>query len=201
MHFYVAVFSAGTGVEILINVVAAIALYMKGCRGLLLPWIFVNSVTFVIFCCTLLVPLAILWFFLVKNMIEIFRNDFNKTSPPPPLPTPMPPSNYPGCYPNNQGIPMEQLASPMPAPATYEPSYEYAPQPSQQWQPQEIPPSYELSQARHGASAAAQPNRNRSEETMPFIRTVKGSKPAMTPSRKPKARAATAEVAASKKPK
>ena len=29
MHFYVAVFSAGTGVEILINMVAAIALYMK----------------------------------------------------------------------------------------------------------------------------------------------------------------------------
>lgn len=46
----------------------------QGCRGLLLPWIFVNGVTFVIFCCTLLVPLAILWFFLVKNMIEIFRD-------------------------------------------------------------------------------------------------------------------------------
>ena len=30
-----------------------------------------NGVTFVIFCCTLLVPLAILWFFLVKNMVEI----------------------------------------------------------------------------------------------------------------------------------
>ena len=41
----------------------------------MLPWIFVNSVTFVIFCCTLLVPLAILWFFLVKNMIEIFREE------------------------------------------------------------------------------------------------------------------------------
>ena len=40
----------------------------------MLPWIFVNGVTFVIFCCTLLVPLAILWFFLVKNMIEIFRD-------------------------------------------------------------------------------------------------------------------------------
>ena len=31
MHFYVAVFSAGTGVEILLNMVAAIALYMKVC--------------------------------------------------------------------------------------------------------------------------------------------------------------------------
>ena len=39
----------------------------------MLPWIFVNGVTFVIFCCTLLVPLAILWFFLVKNMVEIYR--------------------------------------------------------------------------------------------------------------------------------
>ena len=29
MHFYVAVFSAGTAVELLINMVAAIALYMK----------------------------------------------------------------------------------------------------------------------------------------------------------------------------
>ena len=99
MHFYVAVFSAGTAVELLINMVAAIALYMKvqkdqpamysrshlhvcachycfqGCRGLLLPWIFVNGVTFVIFCCTLLVPLAILWFFLVKNMVEIYREE------------------------------------------------------------------------------------------------------------------------------
>ena len=40
----------------------------------MLPWIFVNGVTFVIFCCTLLVPLAILWFFLVKNMVEIYRD-------------------------------------------------------------------------------------------------------------------------------
>ena len=38
-----------------------------------MPWIVVNFVTFVIFCCTLLVPLAILWYFLVRNMIEIFR--------------------------------------------------------------------------------------------------------------------------------
>ena len=45
----------------------------QACRGLLLPWIFVNGVTFVIFCITLLVPLAILWFFLVKNMMEIYR--------------------------------------------------------------------------------------------------------------------------------
>ena len=32
MHFYVAVFSAGTGVEILLNMVAAITLYMKVCN-------------------------------------------------------------------------------------------------------------------------------------------------------------------------
>ena len=32
MHFYVAGFSAGTAVEILINMVAAIALYMKVCN-------------------------------------------------------------------------------------------------------------------------------------------------------------------------
>ena len=43
----------------------------------MLPWIFVNGVTFVIFCCTLLVPLAILWFFLVKNMVEIYREGGN----------------------------------------------------------------------------------------------------------------------------
>ena len=32
MHLYVAVFSAGTGVEILLNMVAAITLYMKVCN-------------------------------------------------------------------------------------------------------------------------------------------------------------------------
>ena len=46
----------------------------------MLPWIFVNGVTFVIFCCTLLVPLAILWFFLVKNMVEIYREGRRRMS-------------------------------------------------------------------------------------------------------------------------
>ena len=46
----------------------------------MLPWIFVNGVTFVIFCCTLLVPLAILWFFLVKNMVEIYREGKRRIS-------------------------------------------------------------------------------------------------------------------------
>lgn len=39
MHFYVAVFSAGTGVEILINMVAAIALYMKVSLILVAPYL------------------------------------------------------------------------------------------------------------------------------------------------------------------
>jgi len=167
----------------------------------------VNGVTFVIFCITLLVPLAILWFFLVKNMIEIYRNDFNKPSPPP-TPTPMTHNNYPGCYPHNQGMPMEELASPMPAPAASDPSYGFAPPPPQHWQPQEMarsqndgfkPPSYDVSQARHGTAAGAEPNRNRngSEKAAPS----KGSRAAMPPSKKPKARAATAEAGASKKPK
>jgi len=196
MHFYVAVFSAGTAVELLINMVAAIALYMKGCRGLLLPWIFVNGVTFVIFCCTLLVPLAILWFFLVKNMVEIYRNDFNKTSipPPTPLPNPMPPANYPGCFPHNQGMPMEELASQMPAPAECEPG----PQPTQQWLPQQPqPPSYEVSQARHGAGAEPNRNRNRPGKTAPS----NGPKTSKPPSKIPKVREAAADKNASKKPK
>ena len=105
-------------------------------------------------------------------------------------------------------MPMEQLASPMPAPAAYDPAYGFAPQPPpQHWQPQEIarqhPPSYELSQARHGPATGAEPirNGNRSEKTA----TSKGSRVAMPPSKKPKARAATAAAAAdavaSKKPK
>ena len=101
-----------------------------------------------------------------------------------------------------QGMPMEQLASQMPASAACDPSYENdEAQPPQQWLPQQPqPPSYEVSQARHGTTAAgAEPNRNRNrpEKTVPS----KGSRAAMPPSKKPKARAATAEAAASKKPK
>lgn len=37
-----------------------------------------------------------------------------------------------------QGMPMEELASPMPAPAASDPSYGFAPPPPQHWQPQEM---------------------------------------------------------------
>ena len=105
-------------------------------------------------------------------------------------------------------MPMAQLASPMPAPSANDPAYDLAPQPPpQHWEPQEMarqhPPSYEVSQARHGPGPAvgAEPNRNRdrSEKTA----TSKGSRVAMPPSKKPKARAATAaaDAVASKKPK
>ena len=100
-----------------------------------------------------------------------------------------------------QGMPMEQLASQMPASAACDPSYENGEaQPPQQWLPQQPqPPSYEVSQARHVA-AAAEPNRNRnrSEKAAPS----KGPRTSKPPSKKPKVReAAAADKIASKKPK
>ena len=107
-------------------------------------------------------------------------------------------------------MPMEQLASPMPAPAASDPAYGFAPQPPpQHWQPQEIarqhPPSYEVSQARHGPGPAAGAEQNRNGNRSEKTATSRGSRVAMPPSKKPKARAATAAAAAdavaSKKPK
>ena len=99
-----------------------------------------------------------------------------------------------------QGMPMEQLASQMPASAACDPSYENdEAQPPQQWLPQQPqPPSYEVSQARHGAAAEPSRNRNRSEKTAPS----KGPRTSKPPSKKPKVReAAATDKMTSKKPK
>ena len=100
-----------------------------------------------------------------------------------------------------QGMPMEQLASQMPASAACDPSYEHGhqAQPPQQWLPQQPqPPSYEVSQARHGAAAEPNRNRNRSEKAAP----LKGPRTSKPPTKKPKVReAAAVDKIASKKPK
>ena len=94
---------------------------------------------------------------------------------------------------------MEQLASQMPASAACDPSYANEAQPPQQWLPQQPqPPSYEVSQARHGAAAEPNRNRNRSEKAAPS----KGPRTSKPPSKKPKVReAAATDKIASKKPK
>ena len=103
-------------------------------------------------------------------------------------------------YSLHQGMPMEQLASQMPSSAACDPSYANdEAQPPQQWLPQQPqPPSYEVSQARHGA-AAAEPNRNRnrSEKAAPS----KGPRTSKPPSKKPKVRktVATDKIASKKR--
>ena len=98
-----------------------------------------------------------------------------------------------------QGMPMEQLASQMPASAACDPSYENESHSTQQWLPQQPqPPSYEVSRARHGTGAEPNRNRNRSEKTAPS----KGPRTSKPPSKKPKVReASAADKMASKKPK
>ncbi len=43
----------------------------------MIPCIAVNCVMFVNWCLTLICPLAAYWYFLVKNLIQIYRSDFN----------------------------------------------------------------------------------------------------------------------------
>jgi hypothetical protein len=66
----------GYSVDIAVDLLAMVSLCAKRFRPLLAPWILLNSIYFCLFCVTLICPLALLWFFMVRTMLDIYKDNF-----------------------------------------------------------------------------------------------------------------------------